>query len=262
MTSGQEIRFPSADEVPGFFVFDKMHAPRPLRPLSSDLVVNTLATGFTEAQAEYDSPVVTGSLTANHYFYLGFNPHPDMAVIQDRMTRYMGFVERTVPLVGKRWVEEWLPRIRSRNEAERDRDYSVMSDEEIFARYFDMRRWMEEMWYIHGHINFALISGTALSDFYDEVMKPADPTEAYQILQGYHTRPVDAAHGLWELSRIAKADPDLTATFAFRGWSPVNCGNRTPPIVATQAWPSDVNSTGSMLVLPTNSATNSDCGEK
>lgn len=214
MDTVQEIQFPAAEDVPGFFIFDKMHAPRPIHPLSSDLVVAKLATGFTEAQAEYDCPVVTGAITANHYFYLGFNPHADPQVIEDRMTRYPGFIEKTVPLVGKRWSEEWLPMIRQRNEAERDRDYDTMSDEEVFARYFDMCRWMEELWYIHGHINFALISGTALSDFYDEVMQPADPTEAYQILQGYHTRPVDAAHGLWKLSRKVKADPELSALFA------------------------------------------------
>lgn len=214
MDTAQEIQFPAAEDVPGFFIFDKMHAPRPIHPLSSDLVVAKLATGFTEAQAEYDCPVVTGAITANHYFYLRFNPHADPQVIEDRMTRYPGFIEKTVPLVGKRWSEEWLPMIRQRNEAERDRDYDTMSDEEVFARYFDMCRWMEELWYIHGHINFALISGTALSDFYDEVMQPADPTEAYQILQGYHTRPVDAAHGLWKLSRKVKADPELSALFA------------------------------------------------
>ena len=129
------------------------------------------------------------------------------------MTRYRGMIERTVPLIGKRWANEWFPLIKERNEAERDVDYSTMSDEEIFARYHEMTRWMEQMWYIHGHINFALISGAALSDFYDEVMHPDDPTEAYQILQGYHTRPVDAAHGLWDLSRKVKASPALTKIF-------------------------------------------------
>jgi pyruvate,water dikinase len=89
-----------------------------------------------------------------------------------------------------------------------------MSDTELFARYHEMTRWMEQMWYIHGHINFALISGAALSDFYDEVMQPDDPTEAYQILQGYHTRPVDAAHGLWSLSRTVKNSPVLSQLFA------------------------------------------------
>jgi rifampicin phosphotransferase len=213
VTTIDDIRFPTAEEIPGFWAFDKMHAPRPLHPLSQDLVMSTLSIGFSRAQAEYDCPIVASSKAVNNYFYMAFHPHPDEAEVAERMTRYLGMVDKTVPLVGKRWAAEWLPHIRSRNEAERDVDYSAMSDEALFARYHEMTRWMEEMWYIHGHINFALISGAALSDFYDEVMQPSDPTEAYQILQGYHTRPVDAAHGLWALSRTAKASPALSRIF-------------------------------------------------
>ncbi len=207
------VRWPAPDEVPGFFVLDKMHAPRPLHKLSQDCVMKTLATGFTRAQVEYDCPIVCSVLPVNDYFYLSFHPHPDPAVIADRMTRYIATVERDVPGIGKRWLDEWLPRIRSRNEAERLVDYTVLSDAELLATFDDMTAWMEEMWYIHGHINFALISGAALSDMYTEVMQPADPTEAYQILQGYHTRPVDAAHELWQLSRSVRNSPALQATF-------------------------------------------------
>jgi phosphohistidine swiveling domain-containing protein len=213
VTAIDEIRFPTADEIQGFWAFDKMHAPRPLHKLSQDLVMATISRGFTRAQAEYDCPIVADSKAINNYFYMAFYPHPDEAEVADRMSRYLGMVDRTVPLVGKRWTEEWFPLIKERNEAERDVDYSQLADEELFARYHEMTRWMEQMWYIHGHINFALISGAALSDFYMDVMGADDPTEAYQILQGYHTRPVDAAHGLWDLSRKVKASPALTRVF-------------------------------------------------
>lgn len=213
MTTIDDIRFPTADEIPGFWAFDKMHAPRPLHPLSEDLVMATLSRGFTRAQAEYDCPIVASSKAVNHYFYMAFHPHPDPAEVESRMGRYLGAVDKMVPLVGKRWTNEWLPLIRDRNEAERNVDYSSLTDGQLFSKYHEMTKWMEEMWYIHGHINFALISGAALSDFYDEVIQPADPTEAYQILQGHHTRPVDAAHGLWNLSRIAKASPELSRIF-------------------------------------------------
>ena len=102
------------------------------------------------------------------------------------MTRYLDTLNSKVPLVGKRWTNEWLPMIRNRNEAERDADYSSLSDAELDAKLTDMTDWMREMWYIHGHINFALLSGAALSDMYDEVMRPEDPTESYQVLQGHH----------------------------------------------------------------------------
>ena len=213
MTTIEDIRFPTPDEIEGFWAFDKMHAPRPLHPLSQDLVMSTLAVGFTKAQAEYDSPVVASNQAINHYFFMSFHPHPDEGVIADRMSRYLDTLNAKVPLVGKRWTNEWLPMIRDRNEAERDVDYSEMSDEELLAKFDDMTDWMIEMWYIHGHINFALLSGAALSDMYQEVMQPEDPTESYQILQGHHTRPVDAAHGLWDLSRVVKNSPALIAVF-------------------------------------------------
>jgi rifampicin phosphotransferase len=213
MTTIDDIRFPTADELPGFWAFDKMHAPRPLAPLSQDLVMATLSRGFTRAQAEYDCPIVASSKAINHYFYMAFHPHPDPSEVESRMGRYLGAVDKMVPLIGKRWAADWLPMIRGRNEAERTADYSQLTDGQLFAKYHEMTKWMEEMWYVHGHINFALISGAALSDFYDAVIHPDDPTEAYQILQGHHTRPVDAAHGLWNLSRIAKASPELTRIF-------------------------------------------------
>jgi hypothetical protein len=129
------------------------------------------------------------------------------------MSRYLDTLDEKVPQVGKRWTNEWLPMIRSRNEAERTADYSGMSNAELLAKFDDMTEWMTQMWYVHGHINFALVSGAALSDLYTEVMQPEDPTEAYQILQGYHTRPVDAAHGLWDLSRVVRNSPTLHAMF-------------------------------------------------
>ena len=35
-------------------------------------------------------PVVASSKAINHYFYLSFHPHPDPAVIEDRMTLGLG----------------------------------------------------------------------------------------------------------------------------------------------------------------------------
>jgi pyruvate,water dikinase len=211
--TAEQVRFPGPGEIEGFWAFDKMHAPRPLHPLSQDLVMSTLAIGFTKAQDEYDCPVVASNQAINHYFYMSFHPHPDESVIADRMSRYLDTLDQKVPLVGKRWTSEWLPLIKGRNESERDADYSGMTDAELLAKFDDMTEWMTQMWYIHGHINFALLSGAALSDMYTAVMRPDDPTESYQILQGYHTRPVDAAHGLWRLSRVAKSSPALTALF-------------------------------------------------
>jgi hypothetical protein len=190
-----------------------MHAPRPVHPLSFDLIVETLAEGFTKAQDEYDCPVMVSYKDINHFFYVSFHPLPDEAEIADRMTRYHEKLATKVPGVGKRWEEEWKPELIAKNYAEKEADYSGMSDEELLAKLDEMTEHMRYMWWIHGHINFVLLSSSAFCDLYAEVMQPDDPTEAYQALQGFHTRSVDASRGMWELRNMAKASPTLTELF-------------------------------------------------
>ncbi len=208
-----QVTFPGPDEIEGFWAFDKMHAPRPLHPLSQDLVMTTLSEGFTAAQAEYDCPMMASSRAVNNYFYMAFHPVPDDAIIADRMSRYHDTLAAKVPGVGMRWLNEWKPEIMARNLAERDADYSAMSDAELLAKLGEMTDWMRRMWYIHGHINFVLLSGAAFCDMYDAEMGQADPTESYQVLQGHHTRSVDASRGIWTLSRQARDTPEIKALF-------------------------------------------------
>ena len=80
-TTTDEVVFPTPDEIEGFWALDKMHAPRPITPLSFDLIVHTLAEGFTKAQAEYDCPIMVTTKEINHFFYVSFHPIPDEAEI-------------------------------------------------------------------------------------------------------------------------------------------------------------------------------------
>jgi pyruvate,water dikinase len=209
-TRSDEVVFPGPDEIEGFWALDKMHAPRPVTPLSFDLIVRTLSEGFTKAQAEYDCPMMASSREINHYFYMAFHPIPDEAELADRMTRYHDKLATMVPGVGKTWEEEWKPEVRARNEGERTADYSGLSDEELIAKLDEYTQEMVHQWWIHGHINFVLLSSSAFCDLYDEVMQPEESTESYQALQGFHTRSVDVQRGLWDLSRTAKASPVLS----------------------------------------------------
>ena len=83
---------------------------------------------------------------------------------------------------------------------------------------------MKYQWWIHGHVNFVLLSSSAFCDLYDEVMQPTEPTEAYETLQGFPTTSVDVARGLWALSRTAKSSPTLRELSATKG--PRSCWPR------------------------------------
>src|SRR4249920_1862312 len=133
VTTTDTIVFPGPDEIDGFWALDKMHAPRPVTPLSFDLVIHTLAEGFTKAQAEYDCPIMVTNKEVNHYMYAAFHPVPDEAEIADRMTRYHEKLAAMVPGIGRKWDEEWKPSVIAKNEPAKTADYSGLTDAELLA---------------------------------------------------------------------------------------------------------------------------------
>ena len=210
--SATDLVFPTAEELgPGVWALDKMHAPRPVTPLSFDLVAFPLAEAFTEAQAEYDAPRMVTVKEINHYMYVNFHLVPDEAVLADRAPRYEATLAEKVPKIGARWEEEWKPAVKAANEAAKTADFSGMTDRELVATVDEFAQRLRHQWWIHGNINFVLLSGAAFCDMYDEVVQPAEATEAYQTLQGFHTRSVDVSRGLWRLSRLIKQSTALRA---------------------------------------------------
>jgi pyruvate,water dikinase len=118
-----------------------------------------------------------------------------------------------VPTVGKTWEEEWKPAVSAKNLALKTEDWSKLSDDELVAKLDELTDYMRYQWWIHGHVNFVLLSSSAFCDLYDKVVQPEEPTEAYRMLQGFRTTSVDAARGLWRLSRTALASPTLKELF-------------------------------------------------
>ena len=100
-----------------------------------------------------------------------------------------------MPLIGKTWEEEWKPAVIAQNIPLKTADWSGLSDAELVAKLDELTELMRDQWWIHGHINFVLLSSSAFCDLYDKVIQPDEPTESYRTLQGFHTRSVDAAEG-------------------------------------------------------------------
>ena len=212
-TKGDEVVFPAGDEIDGFWNLDKMHAPRPVSPLSFDLVVRTLAEGFTKAHEDYDCPIMVSTKEINHYLYFAFHPLPDEAEVARRMVHYHEKLAKKVPTVGRTWDEVWKPAVIARNVSLKTAPWSELTDGELVAKLDELTDYMRYQWWIHGHVNFVLLSSSAFCDLYDKVMQPEELTEAYRMLQGFPTTSVEAAKGLWALSRFARTNPVLSELF-------------------------------------------------
>ncbi len=215
MATRTQEGFPSRDEIEGYWDWDKIHAPRPLTPLAGDAVVMAMGEGFTIAQHDFGTPLALKCRMINNYFYSSFTP--DYTGItespEELKARYEQMLSTDAMRIGERWVNEWEPSLVPILEKARNANYETMSDEELLKALDEQLANLVYYWTIHGWINLVLVPSNALTDFYNAEFNPEDPTEAYELMQGYHTKSVDAANGLWRLSRIVKSSEALTAIF-------------------------------------------------
>jgi pyruvate,water dikinase len=207
--------FPTPDEIDGYWDWDKIHAPRPLTPLAGDAVVMAMGEGFTIAQHAFGTPLSLKCWMINNYFYSSFTP--DYTGItespEELQARYERMLSTDAMRIGERWVNEWEPSLIPILEKARTTDYSGLGDEGMLEALDEQLSNLVYYWTIHGWINLVLVPSNALTEFYNAEFAPEDPTEAYELMQGYRTKSVDAARGLWRLSRIVKASPNLTEVF-------------------------------------------------
>jgi len=206
------LRFPDDDEIDGFWGQDRIHAPRPMSPLAFDLITDTLALGFTRAHAEYGAPIDMFTRSVNNYLYSSMRPVTDPAEASRRAELYAD-LPRRLDEVGQRWEDEWKPALIRSVRAGRVRDYRGLTNAELAAELERQRDDMIDQWTIHGRINFGVVAGARFVDFYHETFEPDDPSEGYQLLQGFVTQTVLATQEMWLLSRRIRASAALRGLF-------------------------------------------------
>ena len=211
----KHAEFPVPDGLEGFWAWDKLHAPRPLTPMSHDIVTPAVAEGFTRAMKEYFCAVGLQFTAVNCYAYARFMPLEFAGLDREqRRERYAATtLANVVPSVGRLWREEWLPSMLPGLEKAKTMRYESLSNGELVQAADELQADHVDRWTVHGRINFILIAASWFADFYNETFAPEDQTEAYACLQGFNTLSVDAGRALWKLSREVKRSPEVSELF-------------------------------------------------
>lgn len=209
--------FPVPTDFEGRFLqWDKMHCPRPQTPMTEEVFLVNVSSGFSDAMDEFSCPVGLHYSVLNRFAFAEIAPFdmPGTPEFGARLERYQQTLHDVLPEIGDLWANEWLPSIMPGIERAKSADYSSLSNEEYLAEYDRLLREFYERYVVHGKINFVTISASMFADFYNAEFGPDDPTEAYQLLGGYPTRSVDAARGLWALGRQINSSELLHEIFA------------------------------------------------
>lgn len=206
--------FPVPSNLEGFWMWDKMHCPRPQTAITRDLFNTAITKGFTGAMDEFACPAGVTYINVNSYAYMGLVPQElGSETIEQRVDRYKATLGDVLPNMQKLWDDEWLPSILPGIKSAMDRDYAALSDQDLISTLAQMQDEFITRYVVHGKINFVIASAGLFVDFYNDLMDPEDPTEAYETLQGYPTISLDAGKALWDVGRIINKSSELSQLF-------------------------------------------------
>jgi len=206
--------FPVPADLDGFWMFDQVHAPRPLTPLSAEILLTGLSDGFRSAMREVGYPLGFAMRAVNTYGYIALLPHQEQEDEPDEGSAWTEDSAALMQRLGERWEQEWLPAILPGLERLRTLDYAALSDDALVAVLGDLRRDLVARWRVHGYLLFTYQAASTFDDFYREALAPVDVTEPYQLLSGFQTQTFYANRGLWQLSRLVRRSPHLARLFA------------------------------------------------
>ena len=197
------------------FMFDPMHSPLPLTPLTSDLMGSATGVGMTAAAAELQMPIAGYDTRARNYFHFTrFTPvtfaSEDEARQRVELAEENG--KREMGRLMERWHGEHLPRLR---ELERRLTELVPPDAsgpEIMAALDEAHAIMGEAWTIHFRIAMPmLLSMQVFDEFYADLFGGTD-ADGHALLVGAVSESVKAGFGISDLAILAR-EAGLESTF-------------------------------------------------
>jgi pyruvate,water dikinase len=232
--------FPIPADLEGFWQWDQLHCPRPLTVLEHELLHGSTGWGFSKAIAELGSGLRAVTRSINGYAYLSGVPM-DLGDEDPRARaeRYRHNVDALLQVLGERWDREWLPSIVETVSRRIRQDYGSMSDSALLRTWDEMYEEVKDRWYIHGLLLYGFFAAGQFADLYKAVAAVDDEKLGYEALQGFETMATRSARGLWKLSRIVRASPELH--YIFEGSNPEDIVSRLEANPAGRAFTSELN---------------------
>ena len=138
------ITQPGATSIHGhpsaFWQFDRAHAPRPLTPLSQEMLLPAFGEGINGGLQQLAYPHRFEMCAVDNFAYLGFVLHAARGeALEQLLADHARRIEPDIPRIGSLWEREWLPSILPGLERLRTFDYGSLSDAELLDALTELR---------------------------------------------------------------------------------------------------------------------------
>ena len=206
-----ELTFPQPWEPPFDdgepFMFDPMHSPLPITPLTADIIGAASTAGMGAAAREMHLPLSGYDTRERNYFHFT-RFTPIVPASEDDARRMAEQAEaagqRELGRMMERWHGEYLPRLRELEARLGELPPPGASDAEVLAALDEAQAIASEAWTIHFRIAMPMLLSMQLFDeFYADLFGGTD-ADGHALLVGAVSASVKAGFGISDLAAMAR----------------------------------------------------------
>ncbi len=210
-TTDRTTTFPEAWDQPfddgEAFMFDPMHTPFPLTPLTQSALGAATGAGFTAAAAEHHLPILEFQIRHRNHFH--FTRIIMRQPANDEEARQMGEATESIARaeIGRmmeRWHGEHLPRILALHQRMAEMEVQGATSDDLLAMLDEAKDVTRELWLIHFRLAFPMLLSMQLYDELFTDLFGGTEADAHALLVGGVSASVKAGLGLFDLAVAAQ----------------------------------------------------------
>ncbi len=188
---------------------DRMHLPEPVTPMSAWWAQH-FAAGFSAGLAENSVPLGVQTARLNTYFYMAIAPNVPPEQMPAMEATAENHLKAGMVSFWQRWENEWLPEIKQSWAEWSAFDLRAADNDQLIERVDRAIRLYERLWTIHFVLLMpAFVGLSGFQDLYADLFPGRGALDAFRLMRGMDNMSLETGRKLWELSRVAKADPQV-----------------------------------------------------
>lgn len=205
------IDWPAPEMAMAPWTQDRMHLPEPVTPMSA-WWANHFAVGFAAGLAANSVPLGIQTARINTYYYMAIAPN----VPPEQMPAMEAAAEQRLKAgmssFWQRWEGEWLPEIKKSWQEWSAFDLGAADDAQLIQAVDRAVQLYERLWTIHFWLLMpAFVGLSGFQDLYADLFPGRGALDAFGLVRGEDNMSLETGRKLWELSRAARANPEVRA---------------------------------------------------
>jgi len=204
------VDWPNPEDSHKPWMFDMMHAPEPITPMTGWISANPWTEGTARGFKNAGQPITLMCDRFNTYYFNAAVPTVPPEGMEEAGAHAEATLKSLLPVFHEKWESEWLPRVKAHHDFWGAFDLEGATDEELLAHMDETFVRYADLWDVHFHVGVPFLTGVSMFvDMYLDLFEGSTELDAYGLIKADHNISLEVGYELFDLAQKYKDIPSV-----------------------------------------------------